>query len=260
MLLASRKILVPAILTFSLMSAVIAGFLQQSVSRIEDRLAAENGVEWQELHDRVQARLAAFTPLDAEELVRSFRDAESYFGDDLAFVFIVSVAPFVAIALLLHTVVFFVACMFFLSLSTGALKSGFELAVQLPFFVLRMIVFFLWFFVRSLLWIPFVGPLLTLYLVPRLIPAPFLYAGGHTAFFPSFQKSMVLTRRRWFSIVLALLCLFFLTLAVLWFGIVVVAVISLLSSKLSYFLWLLLLVSTGAIQIFYLSTLVRSLE
>lgn len=260
MFIASRRILFPAILTFSLMSAVIAGFLQQSVSRIEDRMAAENAIEWQELHDRVQSRLSAFTPVDAERLVRSFRGLEAHGDDDLAFAFILAVGPFVAVAFVLHLCVFFLACMFFLSLSTGALRSGVDLAMRLPLFAIRMTGLLLWLFARSLVWLPFIGPIIALYLIPRFVAAPFLYAGGHSSFFVSVQESMKLTRKRWWTILLSFLCLFVLSLAVLWFGIVIVALVSLFSSKLSYFLWLFLLMSTGALQMFFLSSLVRSLE
>jgi hypothetical protein len=59
----------------------------------------------------------------------------------------------------------------------------------------------LWAGVRSFVWIPFVGPLIALFLMPRLVFAQYIYLKEHTGVFESVSRSWNGTRGQWLRIV-----------------------------------------------------------
>ncbi len=251
-----------AILCFALLSAIVSTFTGQAVSTLEDRITTDAGISWEQLQVTIDKRLAVFDERDAAVLVRhmTMRDwkettsPDSQPNDD-AFKFIVNVAPWVFLSFLFNMTILFIACVFFLLLAGGSVVSGYEVVCRLPMMTLRMLLLMFWFFVRSFLWIPFVGPLIAFVMVPRLVLAPAILASGSMGIFESLRESMRRTKHHWFRVIASLLGLAVVSAATLFLLIILVSLVSLLSIKLGFLLWLLLFFGTVSFQMFFLMIL-----
>ncbi len=155
--------------------------------------------------------------------------------------FMLRVAPFIALQVLFNITVMFCAGVFFLLLFTRGSESAYQTAQRLPANILRMCGLMIWMLVRSLIWIPFIGPVLGIYMVPRLSLAPVFLASGEAGVFQSLHLSMRRTSGHWFTVFLRLVLILIVGCIILWPMLVLAVGVSLLSAKLGFMLLLLAL-------------------
>ena len=247
-----------AVLCFAMLSAVATTFIGQEVSELEERITSSAGISSEQLQKDIDARLQIFNEEDALLLVRHITadpEQRQFLSNDHAFAFIVNVAPWVFLSFLLNTIILFIACVFFLLLAGGSVVSGYQAASQLPIMLLKMLFLMFWFFVRSFLWIPFLGPPIALLMIPRLILAPAILANGTMGVLASTSESLRRTKHRWFQVLFSLLGLVLSSAAFLFLAMMIVSIVTLLSLKLGFLLWLLLLLGTVSFQMFFLMIL-----
>lgn len=249
-------------LSFALLSAVIAAAIGQKVGRIEDQITLSAGVTREQLQRAVDHRVTVFTETDASVLMERFRsgtpplsEGGTLTEDSAVFAFIAGIGPWLLLSLLLHGTVLFIGCVFFLLLAAGGTQSPYDIAARLPGMIPAMFGLSLWLFFRSLLWIPFLGWLLALYLFPRLALAPALLAGGKAGIRSTLRESMRRTKGRVLFMLFSLIGAALLAVVFLWLGIILVAAVALFSIKLSLVLWLFLLYIVAALQMFFLTVL-----
>lgn len=247
--LLSRKKLPVAIatLSFAMLLAVGSAAVQFHTVRIEDGMMSEFGVDREKLRTTVDSDLVAIGEMDVSEFIEtsgirfgsgSVTDAPS--GEHaLGLTYVRRVSPFVALQMLFNIAVMFVAAVFFLLLFAGGSQSAYEVARKLPRMTVSMCGLLIWVLVRSLLWVPLVGPFIALYMLPRLSLAPVFFAGGEAGVFQSIHLSQKRTSGRWLTTVIRLILIVVTALLILWPMLVLVVGIALLSVKLGYILLLL---------------------
>ncbi len=256
-----RPMLIGA-LSFALLSAVIAAAIGQKVGRIHDQITLSAGLTREQLQTTVDHRVSVFTDTDVSMLMREFRtgtpsssEGGTLTEEEATFAFIAGVGPWLLLSFLLNAAILFLACIFSLLLAAGGKQSPYGVAARLPGMILPMLGLSLLLFIRSFIWIPLVGWFVALYLGPRMALAPALLASGEAGVMQSIRLSMKRTKGRWAFLFFSLIGAALLSIALLWFGVVLVAIAALFSMKLSFFLWLLLLMLTAACQMFFLTAL-----
>ncbi len=263
-----RKSLILGILCFTMLCAVVSATVNRKIAIIEDRISASASLSWQELRLKVNDRLKTFDQNDTQIVMSGFGigtstvtiDELSGSSDTAALAFVAAAAPWILISFASMLIVYFVASVFFLHRAAHPLLSDSDLLLMLPLLILKMLGLLLWYFIRSLLWFPLIGPLLALFMTPRLLLAPAILARKKSGIFLSVRESMKATKGRWFFVAGSLLLIFLTSIAMLWFGVVIVALIALFSTKLSFFLWLFLTMSLCALQMFFLMALSKEME
>lgn len=236
-----------ALLTFAMISGVFSAFVQRHIDTIETILASQMNVSRDELDELVLSDLNRISSLEMNDLMLEMRSR----GDSLAFIdhlgesekqigiiYISRVAPYIGLLLLLNCIIAFIAYTYFLLLFSRGSISPYEAASLLPKAVAGQVAlnFFMGF--RSFLWIPFIGPLMAFYFLPRLALAPVIYASGETGILLSMKRSIERTSGSWLTIVLRIVGVLLIILACFWPALVLTAVIGLFSFKLSYLFWL----------------------
>ncbi len=261
-------------LSFALLGAVVSAYIERRVERVEERLAQSAGISWQQLEGRLSTRLSAMTETDMmriAEQARLFRVgtvvvgtgalAGSQSSQDLLMAgYMVGIAPFVLLSLLIQAVILFVAATFFLLLALSGLQSAYEVSQRLPGMVFPMIGLWLWMILRSFLWVPFLGPFIALYFFPRLALAPVILASGERGALGSVQESMCRTKGRWLAVFLGLLGAAVTVALLLSMAFLIVSALALFSAKLSFFLWLMSIMFAVAWSMYFLAILTVALE
>ncbi len=260
-----QGVLVGAIF-FSMLSAMVAATVDLKIQAVEDRISSAAGMTWEQLHDAVDVRLSTLDQTGMKVIVERMRNGktvpssgEKSVTDTASNSFIIGVGPWILLSFAVNAFIAFLAFTFFLTLATGGMETPFDSARRLPRMVLPMVGIVLLFFFRSLLWIPFFGLFIALYLVPRFILAPVMYAAGETTLCRSFHESFRRTSGRWLFMTFTLVGLCLMTFLFMWFGLMFVAAITLFSLKLGLILWLFLLTLSLAFQAFFLTTLTASI-
>ena len=251
-----------------MLCAVVSAAIGQRMQTIEDRVARETNLSWQELSERLDERLMAFDQNDAQSLMAELGFKRTgvtitvppLTPDTAPFIYLLGIAPWIALSSLLHMSILFVASVFFLLLGSRNPESLRDIVVLLPAMCLKTIGLVFWFFVRSFLWFPLIGPILLLFMTPRLALGPALLASGRTGVFLSLRESIKLTKGHWFFVALSLFSLLIITLLILWLGVLLVAATTLFSAKLGFFLWLLFVMFLAAMQMFFLVKLKESMD
>ena len=251
-------------LSFALLAAVVAATMQTLVQVTETRIGSANGMSWEELQDAVDSKLKTLTEADALRVAARFRDmpetGEIVKPDDAAIAFIAAIGPWLLLSFFVDLLIFWLACVYFLLTATGGLQTGYESLQRLPGMFFPMIGLTIWFSVRTLIWLPFIGLLIAAYLGPRFILSPVILASGEAGVFHSLHESLRRTSGRWAVIALNLLALVALCIAIWWIGLILIAVLSLFSLKLGLFVWLFLVMCTAAFCMFFLTMLTALLS
>ncbi len=242
-----KKPVAVATVSFTMLLAVGAAALQFKTQHIEDQLMGEfsmteevfmttldtqiNGLSEMEFPQFVQATGYHFGPNPVHDA-----PAEEY---KLGLRYLRRTLPFVLARIVFDIVVMFVAGVFFLLLFTAGAQSAYESARRLPGAVISMISLMFWMLLRSLIWIPIIGPAIALYMLPRLALAPIFLASGEAGIRESVQLSMKRTSGHWASVFVKLLLIGLTSLLILWPLLVLVVATSLFSVKIGYILLLL---------------------
>lgn len=256
-LVTRRKIpLAIATLSFSMLLAVGSAAVQFKVLHIENGIMSEFSLDRDELRTTVDADLIAISEMDVSEFVETsgFRigsDAvqQPPSGEHaVGLTYLRRVSSFVFMQLLFNIIVMFCAAVFFLLLFSGGSQSAYETARRLPMYIFPMCGLVIWMLVRSLIWIPLVGPAIALYMLPRLSLAPVFLASGEAGVFQSLHLSMRRTSGHWISMFLRLALIGIVAVLILWPMLIFVVGASLLSVKLGYILFLLAIIFIVAFQ------------
>ncbi len=258
-----KKDIAVALLFFALLLSVVTTYTGQGVGRIEDSIALQANISAEELRSRIDSRMMTLTESDARMILmqmemmpfRLSSEPQQAAVEDAEIAFITAVAPWVFFSFVSNTFVLLLVSVFFLLLSAMHSESGYDVAMRLPLAVMKMTVLLLWVLVRSLIWIPFLGPLIALWMLPRLALAPGILAAGKFGILKSVHETFRRTKAKWFRVTFALFGLAFLSFSFLFFSIVPVSALSLLSLKLGFFLWLLLVLFMMSFQMFFLVSL-----
>lgn len=269
----SRPLLI-AVLSFTLLSAVVAAFTDVRVQKVEDRLAADAGVSWVELTKVVNGRLANMTETGALRIAAGVRmqklgQVPSINSGSLAMLdreeamviaYIAGIAPWSSLSFALIGAIFFVAGTFFLTLAVAGRQSAYEVSKRLPKSIFSMIGLCFWVLVRSFIWIPFIGLLIAVYMLPRLSLSPVLFIGGANGIMKSAGASMLRTRGKWFTVFVSFLGAAAVGILILWVGLSVVSVLAIFSSKAAWLLWMFSLFFAVAFEAFFWTMFTVTLE
>jgi hypothetical protein len=252
------------IVFFSMLIALVAGTAKRFVNRAEGLVMEATHLTVEQLYQRADTRLQGLQSSDIVAFVehsRTLSSEESGYermtSDEAIDVFLISLAPWILFSLLVDLLILLVASTYFLLVIEHPRLSTPHLLPRLPSTVLRMVFTLLWMIIRSLVWIPFVGPLIALHYGPRLCLAPVVVARGSSGTFSTARKSLHATSHRWTEVFPALL-LFLLQLFILTFiGTVLLAPIALFSGKIAFLLWTMFFMLLVCLQMGFLSSLGR---
>lgn len=247
-----KSVLIGAV-SFAMMMAVVSAFVDRRIDTIEQELASVLQISPEELQVLAEKQLVALGAGDMGPVLLELQSFEQSGApldlEHAGMVYGLRAGPYILLFLLILQVALFIAGIFYLLLFSHPIESAFEVFQRLLRSLLPMIGLFFWMLVRSLIWIPFVGPVIALYLLPRLSLAPVVLASGEAGVFQSLHVSMKRTSHRWVSLFFLYLGFFFLLFLLAYFALVIAGIISLFSLKIGFFLWLvglMLLVALGA--------------
>jgi len=256
-LLSNKKMTVAvATLSFAMLLAVGASAVQFRTQRIEDTLMTELAMGEEAFVSALESQMLEISEMEFPE----FMQATGYrFGPNavqeppaeeykLALRYFRRTMPFALARIAFDIIVMFIAAVFFLLLFTNGSQSGYESARRLPGAIFPMIGLIFWMLVRSLIWVPLVGPAIAIYMLPRIALAPVLLASGEAGIRESIQLSMKRTSGHWVSMLLKLFLIGLTSLLLLWPLLVLVVATAVFSVKIGYILLLLSLIFIVAYQ------------
>ena len=264
LLRSQRRAIGLGILTFALVGAVSSTYVGERVHEVEERLAAEAHIDLDALSKKATASLEKLS--EAEILLFASRIRQQGFvpGEvtekTLGLEYAVRTGPYVLGLFLFDLLLSFVAWTFFLRLFVRPEDGAAGTAKKTPLLVLKMILLFAWLFFRSLLWIPFIGPVLAMYFIPRLAAAPAAVASDEASILQSTHISMMRTSHMWARNFLALVLIAIVCGSALWFFLVISSIVSLFALKVGFLLWLCFVFLTVAYHAAYMAVLSASLE
>ncbi len=244
-----------AALSFTMLLAVSSTAVQFTVMNIEDEFMSELSLDRDQLRSNIDADIAVISTMKFPEFLQqsgytfgSTSPMQPTGEHALGIRYMMKVAPIVALQLVCNIATLFVAFVFFLLFFSRGSESAYETAQRLPRYILRMSGLLIWMLIRSWMWIPFIGPFLALYFVPRLSLAPVFLVSGTTGVFQSLRLSMTRTSGHWLGVFIRLALIIIVSFLMFWAALVVVVGVSLLSVKLGFILLLLSLVFAIAFQ------------
>jgi hypothetical protein len=259
------------VLSFALLAAALSAFVNSRIQRVEDRVASDLGMTWETLDDTVSFKLATLTQTGAMSvamqmdklgwnasvgaILKNVPDQ----GDAAMMAYLIGIGPWIFLCAGGIVLIGIVCTVFFLLLATSGMSSAYDVAQRLPWMVVRMFVLALWLSVRSFIWVPVVGPLIAIYVLPRLSLAPVLLASGECGIMECQRESFARSKGHWWSIAFILIGIGFLISLMLWGSLVVTSVAVLFSMKLGLLLWYLALMYAAAVFATSLTMLTVSL-
>ena len=140
--------------------------------------------------------------------------------------YFVYASPFLLAMICIGIVVSCVSFLFFLLLALQEGRGAYEVAQGLPGKIFPMTGLFLWLVVRSFVWIPFVGPVIALLLLPRFWLSPVLLLSGREGVFGSVRSSFTRTKGYWSLLMGRFLGLIAFLLFALWLSLGVVDLVA----------------------------------
>lgn len=236
------------IVSFAMILAVGSAFAERRTSEIEEKLAVGLSMEVQDVRDHVELQVQELGMLPFPEFMKTMEEryGQSVIGsevplltkENVGIAYVVRVSPIVVSVFLFMCIVMFGASVYFLLLFASRKENPFEILRRFPREIIRMIGLQCWMLVRSFVWIPFIGPFIAVYLLPRLSLAPTLLLSGEAGIFESLHRSMKRTSGKWATVFLRLLLIGVVAMLLLWPLIVIASAVSLFSLKIGFFLWL----------------------
>lgn len=251
-----KSVIAVAIVSFSMAIAVGSTAMQLRVRVIEQELMTTFSLTDDAFTKALEAQLAEIAEMDFPEFIRitgfSVRDGRTTQPPDekyrVAVAYLMRTTPLVLARMLFGMLIMFIAVTYFLLLFTRGRESGFDAARRLPVFFVRMSGLAIWMLVRSFLWIPFVGPFIAIYMLPRLSLAPVYLASGEARIRESVRLSMKRSAGLWLPLFVRLLFISVSSLLMLWLLLFIIVGVALFSMKIGYILLLLVLFGVIAYQ------------
>lgn len=248
MLKARRLAVFIAIICFAMIMAVASAIVERRTAEVETQLAEVLSMSTSDLRTEVEQQIQALGNLPFAEFVAT---VESRYGDwtvgaevpsldreNVGITYALRLTPMIMGVLVFYLFVLFVAGTFFILLFTAGPENSYETLRRLPMTAFRMIGLSVWLLVRSWIWLPFIGPFLAVYRIPRLALGPVILASGKAGVFQSLRESLEQTKGRWVGTVVRMIVIAAAALALLWPLVILSAVVGLFSVKIGFFLWL----------------------
>lgn len=237
-----RSILLSA-LTFSLLIAMVVTFVDERIHTIEDALIAEVGISSEEFSTALEQGVVFSDEVSARAFFQKLSSLGfPYHGSATTVtmipVYVLRIAPYALFLALFELCILGVSFTYYLVFFLSPSASEIDAMLRLPSACVRMFGLFFWALLRSMIWIPFIGPLVALYLVPRFAVAPVLVLSGRSRIIESISTSVHRTEGMWLHAVLSLLVWFFLSLILLWCVVVLAGIPTVLSPKIGYLVFL----------------------
>lgn len=255
-----RTVLV-ACLVFSLLGGVLSTIPERGIDRREDQLSSALGITWQKLREDVQQDLQILSTLSTEELIVKMESlplfADASASEHIGLVYAVNVIPYVLVIIGIFLLLALVAGTYFLLLFSAPNQTAYGAASRLPLAVIEMLVLWFWVSIRSLVWLPLVGPFVALYTLPRLSLSPALLLSEKRGALAAAKESWKRTKKQWIPAALRLFLLLLFCIPLLWILAVPVSVASLFSLKLASLLWMAVLIFLTAYLAAGLTVLTR---
>lgn len=136
--------------------------------------------------------------------------------EDMSMAFVRDLLPLLAAFMLVNILLSVIAGTYYLLIGTGANVS------LTPKYLLPVLGLWVWMFIRSFAWIPFIGVIFAIVILPRLMLAPVILVKEGKGVFASVRESNERSRGYWGKIVgnilLAIICV--------WFVMAIVGVVS----------------------------------
>jgi hypothetical protein len=237
----SMRTVAVASLCFALLAAIVTTVAESRLDIAEDTMATELGIEWQELRTRVQSDLIVLSELTTEQLLREVEATPAgqsmTQAKHIGIVYAVRAGPALLLLLSGLLIIFFIGRTFFFLLFTAE-RTGYAAAGKLPLAVFGFAALGLWVTLRSLSWLPMVGPFVGAYTIPRLSLSSVYYARGGVGILQSASLSWARTKGLWLPVTLRLLLMFCLCLLAWWILLSFVGILALFSLKLASLLGL----------------------
>lgn len=241
-----------AVVSFALLAAVSSEFLRGKIDVIQTTLATHFNLSQDEFDKLVQSEMDRLGTLSFNQFMAEIESrggsptitsGSTVTRDQLGITYVARVGPYVGLMILIDMIVAFIAFVFFLILFSRGSVSAYEAAALLPKQVILQVALVLWIFIRSLFWIPLLGPVIAIYFMPKMSLAPVILASGEAGVLQSITMSLQRTSHQWFTVFLRNIGLFIVLILMLWPCLVLVALVGLFSFKLSFILWLCLLMA-----------------
>lgn len=237
-----RSIIVSA-LTIALLIATIVTFVDSRIQRIEDGLTSAVGMTSEEFSSRLEQELVFDEEAHAEAFfVRLSSLGFPYHGtvtaDSIIPVFILRIAPYALFLALAEVFILSLAFTYFLLFFLSPSASEMDALKKLPASYCRLFGLTLWMFIRSMVWIPFIGPVIAIYLCPRFILAPVLVLSGRAKVFVSVTESIHSTYGGWLRMCIAIFLWLTLCILAFWFMAIFVSIPTVFFPKIGYLLFL----------------------
>lgn len=237
-----RSILLTA-LTLSLLIASVVTFVNDKVYDVHDALTHSVDISSDEFSTMVDEALTFRT----EEALKTFIEtlgsmSFSFHGpvtrNNIVLVYILRIAPYAFFLAGFELLLLFITFTYFLVFFLSPSASEIEAILRLPSAVVNLFLLLLWAFLRSMVWIPFIGPLVALYLLPHFSLAPVLLLRGGYSVSGALRHSIHRTQGQWFSAVLSFLLLVFICFFLFSFTVVMASIPTIFSAKIGYLVFL----------------------
>lgn len=237
-----RSILLSA-LTFSLLIATVVTFVDERIHDIEDALIEEVGITSEEFSTRVEQGFVFSDEASAsaffEQLsILGFPYHGSATTVTILPVYVLRIAPYALFLALFELFILSIAFTYYLVFFLSPSASEIDTIRRLPLAYVRMLGLSIWGFLRSMIWIPFIGPLVALYLVPHFALAPVLVLSDRATILSSLSMSIGRTHGMWLRTLLSILLWFFLALALLWCVVILASIPTVFYPKVGYLIFL----------------------
>ncbi|MDD5751660.1 MAG: hypothetical protein PHS73_04040 [Candidatus Peribacteraceae bacterium] len=197
-----RRGIVPIIIgavVFGLLLGIGQSFMGRRVQESAGTAFQQFGIDLQEMQ-ALQQRMEQGDEAAVEEFTQRMQDLQERgpaFAAQGAGMVFARMAPYLGVSVLVSILISIIAGAYFLVLAldekldySKAAKRG--VGVILPLFLL-----WLWVVIRSFVWIPVLGIILAIILLPRFIVAPVLVVRDGKGVLESASRSYVLTRGYW---------------------------------------------------------------
>lgn len=253
-------------LVFTMLCAVGSAYVERRTDAIETEVSTALSMTREEFTNEAQRQVIQLGTLEMQSFVKTFEERTgpptisagvAVTRDKIGVIYVSRIAPLVFGLLAIELLLAFIAAVLFVIVLAPRKDAGSDIVMLLKKLIPSIGLVF-WMMFRSLLWIPFVGPLLAIFYGPRLVLAPVFLLTGEAGVFGSVRLSLKRTMGQWSSILLRMIGIFLVCFLLLWFVLVPISIVTLFSFKIGYFLWLWALFGAVAFLCSCLVALARS--
>ena len=233
-------------LAFTILSAGSYAFFVRQLDYRIDTIVTANRIERADLQ---QALTKWFNDMSLAEILQAVEEERKSFGgqvsddkqarvDDAVARYLLVAGPMFFISTFVSVTISFVAMVFFLMFAVQGGGTAYEMSRRLTWVLPKVIGVFLWSLARSFIWVPFIGILTSIWLLPRFLFAPVIMLKTGKGIFASTSMSYACSRGYWLTIVCNLFVLGAILLFAAWIAATVTAIVGLFDNKISVVIWI----------------------